>query len=77
MIKYPGYKFDFYAIHGNDVSYGKEATRQVYDKLCNDMIGNILIKTRPYFIDVNVNNAFWINDRNIERFVIFVAMAIN
>lgn len=71
-----GCSFIFDTIHHNTIAYGDGATRQVYSKLCNDLIGTLLIKTHPYFMDINVDHPFWQDDENIECFVMFIAMVI-
>ena len=74
---FKGYFFNFHTKYDNYSAFGIGATKQVYQKLVTDMIGDILIKTSSYFMDINVINHFWQIDSNIEAFVIFIGMLIN
>ena len=74
---YPGYEFSFHTKYDNKIAFGKGATKQVYQKLITEMVNDILVKTHPYFMDINVENNFWDDDDNIENFVVFVALLIN
>lgn len=74
---FKGYQFSFDTVQRNNRAFGDGATRQVYNKLSNDLIGTIMVKTHEYFMDVNVDHPFWNSEDNIECFVIFIGMVIN
>lgn len=62
---FPGYKFNFDVIRHDNRAYGHGATKQVYHKLLNDIVsqhGTIMIKTHPYFMDINTDHDFWKTD---------------
>ncbi|XWV26940.1 hypothetical protein QJ857_gp0109 [Tupanvirus soda lake] len=74
---FKGYKFSFDITYRGKQAYGEGATRQVYTKLCNDLVGTIMKKIHPYFMDVNVNHPFWNTPENVECFVMFIGMVID
>ncbi|XWV25603.1 putative ORFan [Tupanvirus deep ocean] len=74
---FKGYKFSFDTTYRGKQAYGEGATRQVYTKLCNDLVGTIMKKISPYFMDIDPNHPFWDSDENIECFVMFVGMVID
>lgn len=79
MDTYDGYIFVFDTIYQNKISTGPGATRQVYHKICTEWLleKSILVKTHPYFADINIDHSFWMSTENIKKFVIFLAMAIH
>jgi hypothetical protein len=74
---FKGCEFLFNTTHRNGCAFGDGATRQVYNKLCNELVGTIMVKSHPYFMDINVDHYFWDSDENIELFVIFIGMVIS
>lgn len=79
MDEYNGYVFEFNVIHQNQIATGFGATRHVYNKIYNEWTydNNILTKTHPYFVDINMEHSFWISEDNIKKFTIFLIMAVH
>ena len=81
--QFKGYNFDFQITHGKYYAMGKGANKQIYNKLCSELIystdNQIMIQfdKHVHFMDINLNNTFWDAEDNIKCFVIFVAMTIN
>ena len=74
---FKGHLFQFNTIHHAGNACGEGATRQVYHKLCNDMVNTIMTNTHPYFMDINPDHDFWSSDENIECFVMLIGMIIS
>lgn len=73
----PNTFFKFDVIDGKLLAYGKGANRQIYNYIINDVIKDLFIETKHYFLDINVENDFWLIDENIKIFVNFVAIVVN
>ncbi len=72
-----GTEFSFEIIDGDNFAYGAGATRQVFMKMLNEIIETLMIKTHPYFVDIDPDNLFWTDEDNVECFVVAIAMSIN
>lgn len=68
------FNFDF--IDNLNTAFGEGATRQVYQKLANEIVGDILKKTNEYFVDIDENNEFWDNLSNIKAFARFILLLL-
>ena len=71
-----GYYFDFTTKHEKNIATGNGATRQVYCKLADELMKELLVQKNNYFMDINVDNAFWESYENIESFGFLIEMII-
>lgn len=72
--KNKGCYFIFEIIDGKNVAYGNGATREIYYKMAENLIDEILVKKNTFFVDIDIRNKFWNNDDNIKSFVDFIMM---
>lgn len=78
LIKFYDKKiFNFDFVDKRNSSYGSGANRQIYLKMANDMVGDILKKKDDYFVDFDENNKFWSNFSNIKAFARFIYLLLN
>lgn len=68
--------FNFEFLDNKNSAYGSGATRQIYLNLSNDIVGDILKKTKENFVDIDENNKFWDNISNIKAFTRFILLLL-
>src|SRR5579885_3481657 len=69
------FNFDF--MDNSNSAHGSGANRQIYQKLANDILNDILIKKNEFFVDINEKNKFWDNLSNIKAFARFIFLLLN
>lgn len=73
---YKGASISFETKNGKSTAFGAGATKQVYQQIAMDLIGDVWTKTSNYFVEPNLNNCFWSDHDNIYALVMFIGMIV-
>lgn len=69
-------QFQFHVLDGNHMAYGIGATKQVYQKVFQNLVEDGIFSIDGYFMDINLKHVFWCDDDNLELLVIFIALMV-